>query len=283
MAIDSRFFFKTINIWTLAVRADKKEAVFYVRREVWICLLLVLIILLVYLQVGAFEFINYDTDRYVYENQYVTAGLTPESIGWAFTTMYASNWHPITWLSHMLDVQLFGLKPGWHHFSNVLFHMVNTLLLFGILARMTGDIWKSSLVAALFAIHPLHIQSVAWVAERKDVLSTFFGLLAVGSYLGYVRYPRIGRYMLVLIFFILSLMSKPMLVTLPFILLILDYWPLQRFTFQKAGDSEVPESRLSNKLSLIIEKIPFFLVSAASCMVTLYAQHDGGAVGSSGG
>ena len=160
---------------------DKERMFLYVRYEFWICLLLFLVTLFVYMQVVSFEFINYDTDRYVYENQYVKAGLTPKGIGWAFSTLYASNWHPVTWLSHMLDVELFGLKPGFHHFNNVLFHSVNTLLLFWILARMTGDIWNSCLVAALFAIHPLHVQSVAWVAERKDVLSTFFGFLAVGS------------------------------------------------------------------------------------------------------
>jgi hypothetical protein len=214
------------------VPADKKGNFLCVRHEIWICLFLVLITLFVYLQVGSFEFTNYDTDRYVYENKYVTAGWTAKGIKWAFTTTYFSNWHPVTWLSHMLDVELFGLKSGWHHFSNVLFHLANTVLLFWILARMTRDIWKSSLVAALFAIHPLHIQSVAWVAERKDVLSTFFGLLAVGSYLRYVQCPRIGGYMPVLIFFILSLMSKPMLVSLPFVLLLLDYWPLKRFHFQ---------------------------------------------------
>jgi tetratricopeptide (TPR) repeat protein len=262
------------------VPADRKENFLYIRWEVWICLFLVLITLFVYRQVGSFEFINYDTDRYVYENKYVTAGLTKKSIGWAFTTIYASNWHPVTWLSHMLDVQLFGLKSGWHHFSNVLFHIANTVLLFWILARMTGDIWKSSLVAALFAIHPLHVQSVAWVAERKDVLSTFFGLLAVGSYLRYVRCPGIGRYMPVLIFFILSLMSKPMLVTLPFVLLLLDYWPLKRFHFQMLRESDSTGSQMPAKVSLIVEKIPLYLVSAASCMVTLYVQQDGGAVGS---
>lgn len=232
------------------------------------------------MQVVSFDFINYDTDRYVYENQHVKDGLTKKDIGWAFTTIYASNWHPVTWLSHMLDVELFGLKPGCHHFSNVLFHSVNAMLLFWILARMTGDIWKSGLVAALFAIHPLHVQSVAWVAERKDVLSTFFGFLAIGSYLRYVRCPRIGRYMPVLIFFILSVMSKPMLVTLPFVLLLIDCWPLKRFNFQMLSVSDGSGSQMPAKVSLIVEKIPLFLVSAASSMVTLYVQQDGGAVGS---
>jgi tetratricopeptide (TPR) repeat protein len=263
-----------------AMPADNKENFLNVRREGWICLFLVLITLFVYLQVGSFEFNNYDTDRYVYENRHVTSGLTIESIAWAFTTIYASNWHPVTWLSHMLDVQLFGLKSGRHHLSNVLLHIVNALLLFWILARMTGDIWKSSLVAALFAIHPLHIQSVAWVAERKDVLSAFFALLAVGCYLRYVRYPRIGRYIPVLLFFMLSLMSKPMLVTLPLVLLLLDYWPLKRFQFQMPNEQRSTGSQMQAKVFLIVEKIPLLLASAASCMVTLYAQQDAGAVGS---
>ena len=264
----------------VAVPGDKDRNFLYVRREVWICFFLVLITLFVYMQVVSYEFINYDTDRYVYENQYVKAGLTGKGIGWAFTTIYASNWHPVTWLSHMLDAELFGLKPGWHHFSNVFFHIANTVLLFWILARMSGDIWKSSLVAALFAIHPMHVQSVAWVAERKDVLSTFFGLLAVGSYFRYVRCPTIGRYMPVLIFFLLGLMSKPMLVTLPFLLLLLDYWPLKRFNFQVLRDSDATGSQMPAKVFLSAEKIPLFLLSAVFCMVTLIVQQDGGAVGS---
>jgi tetratricopeptide (TPR) repeat protein len=263
----------------VAVTVDRESYFLHIRHEFWIYLFLVLTILFVYLQVVSFEFINYDTDRYVYENQYVMAGLTQRGIGWAFTSIYASNWHPLTWLSHMLDVELFGLKPGFHHFNNVIFHSVNTLLLFWILRRMSGDIWKSCIVAALFAIHPLHIQSVAWVAERKDVLSTFFGLLTVGSYLRYVRSPRIGTYMPILIFFILSLMSKPMLVTLPFVLLLIDCWPLKRFNFQMLRESDGIESPLLTNVSLIVEKIPLLLVSAATCMVTLYVQQYSGAVG----
>mgnify|MGYP001819000597 CR=1 FL=1 len=259
---------------------DRESYFLHICHEFWIYLFLVLTILFVYLQVISFEFINYDTDRYVYENQYVMAGLTQEVNGWAFTTIYASNWHPVTWLSHMLEVELFGLDSGCHHFSNVLFHCANVILLFWVLVRMTGDMWKSSLIAALFAIHPLHKQSVAWVAERKDVLSTFFGLLTVGCYLRYVRFPRIGSYMPILIFFMLSLMSKPMLVTLPFVLLLIDYWPLKRFDIQMLSGSDVSRSQIATGISLIIEKIPLFLVSAASCMVTLYVQQDGGAVGS---
>jgi tetratricopeptide (TPR) repeat protein len=252
-----------------------------VRREVWICLFLIFISLVVYLQVGSFEFVNYDTDRYVYENKYVAAGLTKKSIGWAFSTFYASNWHPVTWLSHMLDVEIFGIRPVWHHLGNLLFHIANTLLLFWVFLRMTGEVWPSSLVAALFAIHPLHVQSVAWVAERKDVLSTFFGLLTVASYTRFVRRPGLGRYMPVLIFFILGLMSKPMIVTLPFVLLLLDYWPLKRFRFQMNRDFSTIGLQEAVKGGLIVEKIPLFLIAAASSMITLYAQQSGGAVGSS--
>jgi Tfp pilus assembly protein PilF len=262
------------------VPVDKDKKILCCRLNISIFLFLILITLFVYLQVVSFEFINYDTDRYVYENHYVMAGLTKKGIGWAFTTLYASNWHPVTWLSHMLDVELFGLKPGFHHFNNVFFHILNTLLLFWILRRTSGDIWKSGLVAALFAIHPLHVQSVAWIAERKDVLSTFFGLLAIGSYLRYVKCPKIGRYLPILIFFVLSLMSKPMLVTLPFVLLLIDCWPLKRLNFKMLSYSDGNESQMPSKVFLIVEKIPLFLVSAASCMITLSVQQDGGAVGS---
>ena len=179
------------------------------------------------------------------------------SIRWAFTTGYSANWHPVTWMSHMLDVQLFGLKPRWHHLTNLLFHIANTLLLFFIFHRMTKAPWKSAFVAALFALHPLHVESVAWVAERKDVLSTFFWMLAMGAYIHYVehrtedgrqktedgregkgilRFPSsVFRYSAVLIFFALGLMAKPMLVTFPFVLLLLDYWPLQRFEPKKSA------------------------------------------------
>src|SRR5438552_16430602 len=155
-------------------------------------------------------------------------GLTWNGVAWAFTTGHASNWHPLTWLSHMVDVQLYGMHAGGHHLTNLFFHIVNTLLLFGVLHRMTGAVGRSGFVAALFAVHPLHVESVAWVAERKDVLSTLFWMLTLWSYVSYVREPRRGRYALVLVLFALGLMAKPMLVTLPFVLLLLDYWPLDR-------------------------------------------------------
>ncbi len=249
-----------------------------VRVELWVCLLLILCTLLVYHQAANFDFQNYDTATYVYENRYVKAGLSMKGVRWAFTAVHASNWHPLTWLSHMLDVELYALVPGRHHLTNVLFHVANVLLLFWVLRRMTGKLWQSSLVAAMFALHPLHIQSVAWVAERKDLLSTFFGLLTIGAYLHYVRHQGIRRYLFVLLLFILSLLSKPMLVTLPFLLFLLDYWPLQRFKLTESEGHQATGSRLPVSPILIIEKIPLLMASAGSCAVTVFAQQTGGAV-----
>ena len=190
---------------------------------------LILMILSVYWQVTGHEFTTYDDDVYVTKHHTIKNGLTLPAIGWAFTGTHGGNWHPLTSLSHMLDCQLYGLNPGMHHLTNVFFHMANTLLLFFVFRKMTDAIWKSAFVAALFAVHPLHVESVAWVAERKDVLSTFFWMLTMGAYAWYVKRPGIQRYLWVLICFGLGLMAKPMLVTLPFVLLLLDYWPLRRF------------------------------------------------------
>jgi len=249
-----------------------------VRVELWVCLLLILCTLLVYHQAAGFDFQNYDTATYVYQNRHVKAGLSMAGVRWAFTAVHASNWHPLTWLSHMLDVELYGLVPGRHHLTNVLLHVVNGLLLFLILRRMTGKLWQSSLVAAMFALHPIHIQSVAWVAERKDLLSAFFGFWSIGAYLHYVRHSGIIRYLMVLVLFSLSLLSKPMLVTLPFVLLLLDYWPLHRFKLPGAKRHPASESQLSFRPILIIEKIPLLMASAGSCAVTVFAQQTGGAV-----
>ncbi len=208
---------------------DRVYSAFLKKQILLIYLLLTVASLLAFLQVSHCDFISYDDSTYVTENVHIRNGISVEAIRWAFTTGYASNWHPLTWLSHMLDVQLFGLDPRWHHLTNLLFHLANTLLLFFVLHRMTRAPWKSAFVAALFAIHPLHVESVAWVAERKDVLSTFFWMLTTGAYIHYVENPRLKNYLVVLILFVLGLMAKPMLVTLPFVLLLLDYWPLQRF------------------------------------------------------
>jgi len=229
-----------------------------------------LMVLCVYWQVGGHSFIGLDDDQYVYENPSVLKGLAPESISWAFTTFHSANWHPLTWLSHMADVEWFGLDAGWHHRVNVLLHLANTVLLFLVLWRMTGGLWESAFVAALFGVHPLHVESVAWVAERKDVLSTLFWILTMGAYLRYVERPGVGRYLLVAVSFALGLMCKPMLVTLPFVLLLLDWWPLRRF-------GEGPFSPRT-VYALIREKIPLLVFSAASSLVAPLAQSRGGAM-----
>jgi tetratricopeptide (TPR) repeat protein len=247
-------------------------------------LLLIVAVFAVYWQVGNHQFVNYDDGRYILENPHVRVGLTGQGFVWAFTSTYASNWHPLTWLSHMLDVQLFGLNPGPQHLVNVLFHSVNTVLLFLLLLRMTGAYWRSAFVAALFALHPLHVESVAWVAERKDVLSAFFWILTLLFYARYVERHGRGRYLLTLGAFALGLMAKPMVVTLPIVLLLMDYWPLGRLRFGRddrlrasAPAPPVQEDRLSR---LVWEKAPFIVLSAASSIVTLYAQQKGGAVSS---
>lgn len=227
-----------------------------------IALLLALTTLLVYLPAAHFGFVNYDDPYYVTENSVVQNGLTWAGIRWALTTVYANNWHPLTWLSHMADCDLFGLNPAGHHFVNVLFHAVNAALLFALLFRLTGVLWTAAFAAALFAWHPLHVESVAWVAERKDVLSTFFALLSLLSYACYTKEDRCRSFWFALIFFALGLMAKPMLVTLPFVLLLLDYWPLQR----------IPHFKMPTIRRLVLEKWPFFLLAAISCAATCVAQ-----------
>ncbi len=231
-------------------------------------------------------FVDYDDGTYVTENPRVLRGLTSESVLWAFTSRYAGNWHPLTWLTHMLDCQLFGLNPLWHHLNNLILHIAATLLLFYVLQKMTGAVWRSAFVAAAFAVHPLHVESVAWVAERKDVLSGLFWMLTVLAYMRYAEQPRIGRYLLVILCFVLGLMAKPMLVTLPFVLLLLDYWPLKRYIGASQGrqktvmQSELPDhSRCECPGSLLIwEKVPLFVLVGISCIITFYVQQEAGAV-----
>jgi Flp pilus assembly protein TadD len=230
------------------------------RLQLLVCLFLIVPTVAVYWQIRSHDFLNYDDDSYVTENRHVQGGLTWKGITWAFTTTHASNWHPLTWLSHMLDCQLYGLNPKGHHLTNLLLHIANTLLLFLVLKRMTGALWRSAFVAGLFALHPLHVESVAWVAERKDVLSTFFWMTTMWAYVRYVECPRLGRYLLVLLLFSLGLMAKPMLITLPFVLLLIDYWPLSRFQFGH-GEAQRPKSvilshPMSPFLHLVREKIP---------------------------
>jgi protein O-mannosyl-transferase len=231
-----------------------------------IALLLALTTLLVCLPVTRSSFVNYDDDDYVTSNPIVQNGLTLAGIKWAFVTGHASNWHPLTWLSHMTDCTLFGLNPAAHHFVNALFHAVNAALLFVLLLRLTGALWPCAFIAALFAWHPLHVESVAWVSERKDVLSTFFALLALLSYTKYAKENCRRSFWFALIFFALGLMAKPMLVTLPFVLLLLDCWPLQRI-----GDGRLV---MADCKKLLLEKIPFLLLTAISCVVTFLAQRS---------
>ena len=233
-----------------------------------VCLFLAAITWFVFGQARAFQFINFDDNDYVFKNAQVARGLTMEGIAWAFTHVHAANWHPLTWLSHMVDAQLYGLNPGGHHLSNVFLHGATAILLFLVLRNMTGALWRSAFVAAVFAIHPLRVESVAWVAERKDVLSGLFFVLTIGAYVRYARQPSATRYGLVMLLFALGLMSKPMLVTLPVVLLALDYWPLNRLGASGNGTRESPQA--SRKL--ILEKLPLLALAAASSLATLFAQ-----------
>ncbi|MBW2570177.1 MAG: tetratricopeptide repeat protein [Deltaproteobacteria bacterium] len=230
-----------------------------------ISLLLIAAILISYWQVKDFDFICFDDKPYVTENRRVQSGLTVKGFIWAFTTFHASNWHPLTWLSHMLDCELYGLNPMGHHWTSLQIHIANTLLLFFILQYMTGALWRSAFVAALFALHPLHVESIAWVAERKDVLSTFFGMLALLSYCRYAKQPTLAGYLLIILFLSMGLMAKPMLVTLPFLLLLLDFWPLERLRFVTV-------------FRLVLEKIPLFVPVIISSCLTFMAQQSSGAV-----
>jgi tetratricopeptide (TPR) repeat protein len=226
--------------------------------KIIVCLILVCAISSMYWQVIRFEFTSFDDDLYVTANRVVQSGLTEESVRWAF--IFADKpktyWHPLTWLSHMLDVELYGMNPGGHHFTNVLLHIASSLLLFGLFHQMTGELWRSSLIAALFGLHPINVESVAWVAERKNVLSTFFWMLTILTYARYSKRSNLARYLLVVLVFACGLLAKPMLVTLPFVLLLLDYWPLKRFSFE-----DDPPGRL---LRLILEKTPLLILSLFS-------------------
>jgi protein O-mannosyl-transferase len=237
------------------------------RRNLAICLALAVATAAVYFPVASFRFLSYDDAGYVTGNERVIDGLSWQGVAWAFTTMTQANWHPLTWLSHMADCQCFGAYAGAHHLVNLAIHIVNSCLLYLALRRMTGAAWRSGMVAALFALHPLHVESVAWVAERKDVLSTMFGFAALWAYACYAQRPSPARYLAVLSLFAAGLMAKPMLVTLPLLMLLLDYWPLARWT-----NAVWPGRRL------LLEKLPLFGLAAASCAITLIAQHAGGAV-----
>lgn len=245
-------------------------------KKLLINFILILSILAFYWQVKDFDFISYDDELYVTENSQVQAGISVEGTIWAFTTFHAGNWHPLTWLSHMLDCELYGLNPMGHHWTNLLFHIANTILLFFMFQKMTGSIWRSTFVAALFALHPLHVESVAWVAERKDVLSTFFWMLTIIVYYRYVKRPSLFAYLPVILFLSLGLMAKPTLVTLPFVLLLLDFWPLERLKYYSHHQSSNFQALTLSRF--IWEKIPLFVPVAASSALTFIAQQKIGAV-----
>lgn len=247
--------------------AEKKQRFMFLL----LCVLLAALTVAVYGQVASHQFINFDDPDYVTNNPHVTSGLSWSNAAWAFTSIEAYNWHPLTWLSHQLDVQLFGLNPGGHHLTSVAIHICAALLLFALLLRLSGALWQSFTVAALFALHPLHVESVAWVAERKDVLSAFFCFLTMLLYVEYVRKKSALLYSATLVAYLLGIMAKPMLVSLPLLLLLLDYWPLQRGA---CGGGDLRKQTLA----LLTEKIPFFFCALGSCAITLYAQKTGGAV-----
>ena len=270
-----------------------------------ICLLLILGTFGIFYRVVSYDFVNFDDDLYVTANFRVQKGLTLDNFTWAFRSIEVANWHPLTWLSHMADIQIHELNPGGHHLTNLILHVANTLLVFIIFSKMTGLLRQSACLAALFALHPLHVESVAWVAERKDVISTFFLFLTLWCYRRYAEHPDRARYSAVLLFFLMGLLCKPMVVTLPFILLLLDFWPLKRLRRDAVWSAPqwhakvdarthgISNSNQSDKLStttpglpsrsilyLIREKIPFLLLSAISCGITIVAQHNSGTVSS---
>jgi Tfp pilus assembly protein PilF len=231
-----------------------------VRMQIFVGIVIALLTVGVYQRVRNYGFVNYDDPKYVSNNRHVLGGLTSEGVKWAFTTTHASNWHPLTWLSLMADCEFFEDKAMGCHITNVLLHAANALILFIVLRRMTGSLWCSGFVAALFALHPAHVESVAWVAERKDVLSTFFWMLTMLAYARYAERGGFVRYSFVVILFGLGLMTKPMLVTLPFVLLLLDWWPLERFGTK------------AKVLRLVTEKVPLFVMAAGSSAITLMVQ-----------
>lgn len=231
---------------------------------------LLIITISVYLPLGNCQFLNFDDPVYVTENRHIISGISMKNVMWAFTSFEAGNWHPVTWLSHMTDVRIYGMAPRGHHLSSLGIHALATLLLFMLLYRMTSAPWQSSFVAALFALHPVHVESVAWVAERKDVLSAFFGFLTLFIYVKFTENRKTTLYLSALLAFIAGLMAKPMLVTLPAVMLLLDYWPLCR--------SRQTMSPMKELFLLIKEKTPFILCSLCSGIITIYAQKSGGAV-----
>jgi tetratricopeptide (TPR) repeat protein len=245
----------------------------------WRTLLPALLVVIIYLPAVRFDFISLDDNLYLLDNYKIKLGLSWEGIKWAFTTLYTTNWHPLTWLSLLAEYQVFGLNPMGYHVVGVVLHALNSVLLFFVLQGMTGEKWKSLVVASLFAVHPLNIESVAWIAERKNLISTLFGFLTIWSYTHYVRRSGVARYLGTVFLFAVGLMAKPMVVSLPFILLLLDYWPLRRFSFSRKWfkTSSRPGRDISAVLPFVVEKIPFFVLSFFSVLITIYAAKTGGA------
>ncbi|MGA1839550.1 MAG: tetratricopeptide repeat protein [bacterium] len=251
-----------------------------------ICLFLIILTYVSFSRILKNGFINFDDIEYVVKNPRVNSGITFEGIKWAFTKFHFYNWHPLTWISHMADYEIYGLNAGGHHLTSLLLHILNTLLLFIVLKWITGSVWRSAFIAFLFAVHPLHVESVAWVSERKDVLSTLFWILTIWAYAYYAENKGINRYLLTLFCFAFGLMAKPMLVTLPFVLLLLDYWPLRRIKFLYSGDERNPQTdkdfdrdfKKASFSNLVLEKIPFLTLSIITCFLTFFAQKYGGAV-----
>jgi hypothetical protein len=238
------------------IRPERKNLIVYLAMTV--------VTFAVFWQVNQYDFINFDDHIYVTQNSHVQSGITKDGFRWAFVTKDTGLWHPLVWLSFMADYQLFGLNAGGYHLTNLILHIVSTLLLLWLFNRMTGAVWRSAFVAGLFALHPLHVESVAWIAERKDVLSAFFWMLTLCLYVYYTERPIIRRYLLVFLSFICALMSKPMVVTLPVIMILLDYWPLKRF-----------ESKKGNwVLWQLKEKMPFFILSTVLVIVTLCTPNN---------
>ena len=251
-------------------------------RAGWVALALVAVTVAVFVPIWTFGFVSYDDPWYVTENANITGGISWHSLRWALTTGYLFYWHPATWLSHLVDVELFGLRAGGHHMTSLLLHVASTVVLFGFLRRTTGTLWRSALVAALFAVHPLHVESVAWIAERKDVLSTFFLMLTLWMYAAYVEKRTAGRYVAVLVCFAAGLMAKPMLVMLPVVLLLLDIWPFGRIvvrTGRRETATDGANTRRALALRLLLEKLPLFALAIAVSVATLLVQFRVGAAG----
>src|SRR6267154_20660 len=255
---------RKLHRWEMATEEKSAGSLFASesKRNLILCLLLVTCTLAIYNAVNQNGFVNYDDDVYVTANRHIQAGLRWSTLRWAFTTFDAANWHPLTWISHALDYQIFKLNPAGHHYINVLLHCANVALLFLLLVQATRRMWPSLIAAAIFAVHPLNVESVAWVAERKNVLSMFFLLLALWAYQRYASKPGVARYGLVFILFACGLMAKPQVITLPFLLLLWDYWPLRRLQFGSASAEVEAGDHMSSPGWLLLEKVPLLALSA---------------------